>query len=364
MTLSNRYRTGRPDLDAAVLELIAAAELTEDTDLVFEMVVSALRLGREDVTRGDRKLVNAALKEIRYALGVFAPYRSVRKCSIFGSARTPVGHPAYDAAHDFATHLTARDWMIITGAGPGIMTAGLEGAGAANSFGVNIQLPFEQKPSLVLGADPKLVNFRYFFTRKLTFVKESHAICIAPGGFGTLDEMFETLTLMQTGKSFLVPMVLLDEPGGNYWEHLLRFVREELLADGYISPADLDFVHVTHDPLDAVEHICRFYTTYHSARWVGNRLILRLQHEVGDALLERLTTEFADIIVSGAVVRAEATDSEREDDDLVDLPRLAFRYNRHGYARLRSMIDAINAWDHTPGAADAPPGSPLPTPQG
>lgn len=343
--MSNRYRTGRSDLDAAILELITAAELTEDLDLVFELVVSALRLGREDVTRGDRKLVNAALKEIRYALGVFAPYRAVKKCSIFGSARTPVGHPAYDAAHEFAVALTARDWMIITGAGPGIMTAGLEGAGAAKSFGVNIQLPFEQKPSIVLGDDPKLVNFRYFFTRKLTFVKESHAICVAPGGFGTLDEMFEALTLMQTGKSFLVPVVLLDEPEGNYWEQLLRFAREELLADGYIAPADLDFVHVTHDPIDAVQHITHFYSTYHSMRWVGNRLIVRLQHEVSDGLLERLTAEFGDIIMSGAVVRAETTDSEREDNDVVDLPRLAFRYNRHGYARLRSMINAINTWD-------------------
>ncbi len=348
MTLSNRYRTGRSDLDAAILELIGTAGLTEDTDLVFELVVSALRLGRENVTRGDRKLVNAALKEIRYALGVFAPYRAVKKCSIFGSARTKVDHPAYNAAHEFAAALTARDWMIITGAGPGIMTAGLEGAGAANSFGVNIQLPFEQQASPVLGDDPKLVNFRYFFTRKLTFVKESHALCVAPGGFGTLDETFEALTLMQTGKSFLVPVVLLDEPDGNYWEHLLRFVREELLADGYVSPADLDFLHVTHDPLDAVEHICGFYSTYHSMRWVGNRLIVRLQHEVDDSLLERLTAEFGDIITSGSVVRTEATDSEREDDDVVGLPRLAFRYNRHGYARLRTMINAINSWDDQP----------------
>ena len=342
MTLSPRYRTGRGELDAAILELLSAAEITDDTDQIFELLVSAVRLGREDVSRGDRKLVNAALKEIRYALGVFAPYREVRKCSVFGSARTPADHPAYAAAHAFAAALTDRDWMIITGAGPGIMTAGLEGAGAANSFGVNIQLPFEQKASVVLGDDPKLVNFRYFFTRKLTFVKESHAICVAPGGFGTLDEAFEALTLMQTGKSFLVPMVLLDEPGGNYWEHWLRFVREELLVDGYVSTADLDFVHVSHDPLDAVEHICRFYRNYHSMRWVGNRLVVRLQAMLSDEVLQQLSTDFADIINSGSVERIDATDSEREDNDVIDLPRIAFRYNRHGYARLRAMIDAIN----------------------
>ena len=345
MASSNRYRTGRADLDASIVALIEASGLTADADLVFEMLVTAIRLGREDVTRGDRKLVNAALKEIRYALGVFAPYRDVRKCSVFGSARTPVGHPAYVAAHEFAAALTAREWMIITGAGPGIMTAGLEGAGAENSFGVNIQLPFEQKASPVLGDDPKLVNFRYFFTRKLTFVKESHAICVAPGGFGTLDEAFEALTLMQTGKSFLVPVVLLDEPNGNYWEHWARFVREELVADGYVSPADLAFVHVTHDPLDAVEHICGFYRTYHSMRWVGSRLVIRLQHQITDTAIARLTSDFADIITSGVVERVEVTESERDDDDVVHLPRIAFRYNRHGYARLRTMVDAINSAD-------------------
>ena len=342
MVQSNRYRTGRADLDAAILELISAAEVTEDADLLFEMVASAVRLAREDVTRGDRKLVNAALKEIRYALGVFAPYREVRKCSVFGSARTPEDHPAYDSARRFAQELTARDWMIITGAGPGIMTAGLEGAGAEHSFGVNIQLPFEQKASPVLGDDPKLVNFPYFFTRKLTFVKESHAICIAPGGFGTLDEAFEALTLMQTGKSFLAPVVLLDEPSGNYWEHWERFVRDELLADGYLSAGDLSLVHRTQDPLEAVEHICHFFRTYHSMRWVGNRLVLRLQQALPDRALEALTQEFADIIVSGTVEHIEATDREREDDDVVALPRIAFRYNRHGYARLRTMIDRIN----------------------
>ena len=232
-------------------------------------MVTALRLGREDVTRGDRKLVNAAIKELRYAFGVFAPLSRGAQVSMFGSARTRSITRRYRAAHDFAVALAAHDWMIMTGAGPGIMQAGLEGAGAANSFGVNIVLPFEQAANVVIGGDPKLVNFRYFFTRKLTFVKESHAICVAPGGFGTLDEMFEALTLMQTGKSFLVPVVLLDEPNGDYWEHRLHFVREELLADGYISPADLDFLHVTHDPLDAVAHIRDFYSTYHSMRWVG-----------------------------------------------------------------------------------------------
>jgi uncharacterized protein (TIGR00730 family) len=342
MSPPSRYRTGQSDLDQAITELIAAAGLAEDHDLVFEMLVSGLRLGREDVTRGDRKLVSAALKEIRYALGVFAPYREIRKCSIFGSARTPSMHPAYAAAREFAAALTQRDWMIITGAGPGIMTAGLEGAGAANSFGVNIQLPFEQQASSVLSDDPKLVNFRYFFTRKLTFVKESHAICVAPGGFGTLDEMFEALTLMQTGKSYLVPVVLLDAPGGDYWQHLVRFVREELLADGYVSPHDLDLVHLTTDPADAVEHICHFYRNYHSMRRVGNRLVIRLQHRLADGYVANLADAFADIIVSGGIERIGPSSAELDDNDVIGLERLSLHYNRRGYARLRVLIDAIN----------------------
>lgn len=249
MVLSNRYRTGRADLDAAILELIAAAGVTEDTDLLFEMLVTAVRLGREDATRGERKLVNAALKEIRYALGVFAPYREVRKCSIFGSARTPAGHPTYAAAHEFATQITARDWMIITGAGPGIMTAGLEGAGAEASFGVNIQLPFEQKASTVIGADPKLVNFRYFFTRKLTFVKESHAICVAPGGFGTLDETFEILTWNQLGL-LAKPLVFLDVDG--FWDPLFSQIGR-MIDTGLVRPKHRDLARRAHSAVEALD---------------------------------------------------------------------------------------------------------------
>jgi hypothetical protein len=261
---------------------------------------------------------------------------------VFGSARTPVDHPVYQTAFEFAAALAARNWMIITGAGPGIMAAGIEGAGAANSFGVNILLPFEQAAHEVIAGDPKLINFRYFFTRKLTFVKESDAFVLCPGGFGTMDEAFETLTLMQTGKAYLAPIVLLDEPNGNYWERWQHFIEEELLADGYISPRDLKLVTISHDPNHAVEEICNFYSTYHSMRWVGSRLVLRLQREIPDDELAELNAEFGDIIASGDIARVPVTPSELDDDDVVELPRIAFRFDRTNYARLRELIDRLN----------------------
>jgi len=195
------------------------------------MVVSALRLGLEDVDRADLKLVNAALKELRYAFHVFAPYRGIPKCTIFGSARIKPGDPAYECAKQFGAQMAERDWMVMTGAGPGIMAAGLEGAGAENSFGINIMLPFEASANEVIADDPKLINFRYFFTRKVTFMKESQGYAILPGGFGTMDEAFELLTLMQTGKTFLAPVVLLDPVGSTYWERWRQFVVDELLGD-------------------------------------------------------------------------------------------------------------------------------------
>ena len=319
-----------------------AGGIDHNDDLIFEMIVTALRMGRESVGRGDLKLVNAAIKELRYSFRVYNRYRDVRKVTLFGSARTPVDHGAYIAANDFARDMVERGWMVMTGAGPGIMHAGLEGAGADNSFGVNIVLPFEQSANPVIHGDPKLINFRYFFTRKLTFVKESQGFAVFPGGFGTMDEIFELLTLMQTGKSYLVPVVLVDEPGGDYWHRWARFIDDELLRDNYISASDLSLVHIATDVDDAVETLSRFYRTYHSMRWVGSRLILRLQRELSDDELATLNSEFSDIVESGEIARTHVTPSEQEDDDHVDLPRIALRFDRSSHARLRQMIDRIN----------------------
>ena len=233
-----RYRTGDDALDREVAALVERASDPADADQIFELVASVLRMAHDGADRGDLKLANAALKEMRNAFRVFAPYRAARKVAIFGSARTQHDDPLYVQARDFAAAMAALDWMVVTGAGPGIMEAGIEGAGAENAFGVSIELPFETTTSQFIADDPKLINFRYFFTRKLEFIKESDAFVLLPGGYGTLDEAFELLTLLQTGKAQSAPVVMLDVPGGTYWQHWGAFVVEQLERPGYVSTED------------------------------------------------------------------------------------------------------------------------------
>ena len=337
-----RYRTGNESLDQRIADLVDAAGVTRDADLVFESIVSAVRMGREAVDRADLKLVNAALKELRYSFLVFEPYESVPKVSIFGSARLTHADPAYDVARDFGHAIAEQGWMVITGAGPGIMEAGIEGAGAERAFGVNIVLPFESEASPLIAGDPKLINFRYFFTRKVTFMKESKAFALLPGGFGTMDEAFELLTLMQTGRSPLAPVVLLEPEGSTYWETWRDFVERELARRGLISTEDLCLVRICPDVATAVEEVVGFYSTYHSSRFVGRRLVVRLRRELDDAELTELNREFGDIVVSGSIERVDATASEVEDGDHVELPRIAFSFDRASYARLRRLIDRLN----------------------
>jgi len=338
-----RYRSGDRSLDAAIAELAEAAQVGEHRDLLFEMIVSTMRLARENHDRGDIKLVNSALKELRYSMGVFAPYKDTRKLSIFGSARTPTDHPAYQAAVQLGAAIADRGWMVITGAGPGIMAAGVEGAGSEGSFGVGITLPFEEKAAATIAEDPKLMNFKYFFTRKLTFMKESHGYALLPGGFGTMDESFELLTLLQTGKTVPAPVVLLDAPGDDYWQGWYDFVTQQLLTDGLISAADLCFVKLTDSVEEAVDEICGFFRNYHSIRFVGRRLVVRVHHAPSPELLESLNSDFADIVVSGGFEAIEATGSEIADDDNTDLHRIAFEFDRRHFDRLRQLIDALNA---------------------
>lgn len=338
---SPRYRTGDDALDQQILDLLEAAGDPNHRDLLFELVVSAVRMGKDNVGRGDVKLVNSAIKELRYSFHVFEPYKAVRKVTLFGSARTPVDDPDYASAREFGGAMAARDWMVMTGAGPGIMAAGIEGAGADNSFGINIMLPFEASATPFIADDPKLINFRYFFTRKLTFMKESDGYALFPGGFGTMDECFELLTLMQTGKSYLTPVVLVDPPGSTYWEHWMDFAREELLANNLISAADLSLVRIAHTTEEATDEVCRFYDTYHSMRFVGRRLVLRLEREPSSAEVAELNKEFDDIL-EGDIELIGATPAEVDDEDFVDLPRLSLPFDRHGFARLRQMIDRLN----------------------
>jgi uncharacterized protein (TIGR00730 family) len=338
-----RYRTGSDSLDQRILDLIDEAGTPLDRDLVFEMLVSAVRMGREVTDRGDLKLVNAALKELRYSFFVFEPYEDIPKVAIFGSARIRRDDPAYNVARQFGKRMADQDWMVITGAGPGIMEAGIEGAGAERAFGVNIVLPFESEASPLIAGDPKLINYRYFFTRKLIFVKESKAFALLPGGFGTMDEAFELLTLMQTGRSAICPVVLLEPEGSTYWEQWEHFVQAEFLGRrGLINPGDLDLARICSTVEEAVEEITRFYSRYHSMRYVGRRLVVRLRTMVSDTELQALNDEFADIVVTGHIERVPVSQSEIDDTDAVDLPRIAFQFDRMNYARLRHLIDRIN----------------------
>ena len=337
-----RYRTGDPSLDQRIAELVESIGALEDADLVFEMMVSAARLGRERANRGDMKIANAALKEMRHAFDVFAPYYATRKAAIFGSARTKPDDPLYEQTARVAKKLADRDWMVITGAGPGIMEAGIEGAGPDNSFGAGIKLPFETATTQFLADDPKLVMFRYFFTRKVTFIKEADGFVLLPGGFGTLDEAFELLTLIQTGKAQPGPIVLLDVPGGTYWKTWLDFVHRELGERHYISEHDLELVSITDDCDEAVEEITRFFTNFHSQRYVEGDLILRMQRGPEPADLARLNRDFHDIVAKGAIERVAPSKAELAENDVPEHARLRFRFNRRAYARLRMLINELN----------------------
>jgi uncharacterized protein (TIGR00730 family) len=303
---------------------------------------TADKLLRDRAGRGDVKMIATALKELRYCLKVFSGYRGRRKVTVFGSARTRPDHPAFKAAEEFGRRIAAAGWMVITGAGNGIMEAGHVGAGRDNSFGLNILLPFEQSANPVVHGDPKLVTLRYFFTRKLMFIKESDAVVLFPGGFGTHDEAFEALTLIQTGKSHLFPVVMVDEPGGTYWMAWLRFVETELIGRGYISPADRSLFRVTDSVEAAVDEVTRFYRVYHSMRYVRGDLVLRLRSALSDALLARIRKSFSDILLGGTFVQTEALPEEANEPNLATMPRLKFRFDRHATGRLRELIDLIN----------------------
>lgn len=334
------YSTGDERIDAELRALVDQCG-TADADLVFEMFASVFRLGRDPVSRLERKIINSAVKEMRYAFRVFAPYRAVRKASVFGSARVRRDSPAYASARDFAARIAARGWMVITGAGPGVMEAGHEGAGIKSSFGVNILLPFELQPNPVIAGDPKLINFKYFFTRKLIFMKESDGFVLLPGGFGTLDETFELLTLVQTGKSDLHPIVMLDSPGGTYWQTFDAYVREQVLAHGYIDETDTSIYRITDDPAEAVEEVEGFYRVYHSQRYIGGRLVLRLNSMPRRQLLDKLSGEFADIM-DGKIEAVDASPAEIRDEDEPGRPRIAFEFDRSHIGRLRALIDRLN----------------------
>ena len=341
-----RYALRGDALNKQIEDLLKSAcregAADEDLDLVRQILVTGVHLLRDETSRAELKLVNSALKELRHAFRVFKPYSELRKVAIFGSARTDPEHPDWLHAHAFAERIVRAGWMVITGAGEGIMGAAQGGAGRESSFGVNIRLPFEQQANEVIAGDSKLINFRYFFTRKVVFVKEAHAIALFPGGFGTHDEGFEALTLIQTGKSEMVPIVFVDAPGGRYWRDWLEYVETHLADRGLIAREDLMLFRVADSVDEAVNEIEGFYRNYHSSRYVGGKLILRLHVAPTDVQLEALNDEFSDLLKSGKIERTEILSGE--EGEIPHLPRLRLHFNRKAVGRLRGLIDRLNGY--------------------
>ncbi|MCC7192277.1 MAG: LOG family protein [Phycisphaeraceae bacterium] len=329
------------------LELLSQVEGTADREIAAELIQAVVKLSADDPGRGEMRLMLRAFKELRYAFKTFKGYRHRRKVSMFGSARTKPEHPDYVLAEHMARLCAEAGFMVITGAGPGIMQAGNVGAGQAHSFGVAIKLPFEQSTNKAIAGDDKLIHFRYFFSRKLIFVKETHAIALFPGGFGTHDEGFEVLTLVQTGRADPLPIVMIEHAGGSYWKEWDRFVRKELLGNGMISPEDTSLYHITNDAADAVKHITQFYSNYQSLRYVRDDLILRIKHAPTPEELDDLNTKFADILTGGTIT-ASMTSRFEPESKFPEMACLSLAFNRRSLARLRHLIDRLNTLPSLP----------------
>jgi uncharacterized protein (TIGR00730 family) len=332
-----------PRHEHLVDELLDSVGVSARRELYRAILGTVVHLAEERTDALDLKLASAALAEMAEAFKVFRPFRDARKVAFFGSARTLSEDPLYLQARQLAERMAGHGWMVVTGAGPGIMAAGMEGAGQARSLGVNIRLPHEQGANLFIAQDPKLVEMRYFFTRKLMLIKESDGYAVLPGGFGTLDEAFELLTLLQTGKAQPAPLVLLDIPQGTYWRGWRRFVEEEVTARGFVEADDHSLYKVTADVDEAARELLGFFRNYHSVRWVGDLLVVRLHKAPTRSQLSDLNDRFGDIVVSGTIRPTKPLSPERSGDDHLELPRLALRFDRMHYGRLRQLIDALNA---------------------
>ena len=331
-----------PDLVADIEARLRARGDNGNEDQFAGILRTVVQLAEDNATRGDLKIINRALQELRHAFKIFTPYRYTRKVSIFGSTRVQENTPYYDLARETAQSIAQAGFMIITGAGPGIMQAGHEGAGREKSFGVNIRLRSLQDANRFIRNDPKLMNFHFFFSRKLTFVKESDAVVIFPGGFGTQDELFEAITLVQTGKSQTLPIVLVDLPEGTYWSRWWEFLQDDVLSHGYISEREMNLFKIVTSADAAVKEITRFYRNFHSYRFVKRDLVIRLNHPPTTALIDRLNIEFADILAKRQIRQSAYLPEEVDDPSTLELPRLLVRFKREDFARLRQMIDVIN----------------------
>ena len=338
-----RFDADNGAVDQAIRQLIELAGPMHHRPIVREMIIAALKAGQENSQLADLKVMCSTLKEMRYTSKVFGEYRAARKVTVFGSARTPADDPLYHMAAAFGQEAAAAGFMVITGGGPGIMQAANEGAGPEMSFGVGIRLPYEQKSNPVLNGSPRDITYKYFFNRKLAFIKEASAVALFPGGFGTLDEAMEALTLLQTGKRYPMPVVLLDRPGDRYWAGWMEFIQTHLAATGYIGPGDDALFQHTHDVREAVALIKRFYRRFHSLRFVDDQAVIRMSEGLPEFHLEPLRTEFADILAEGGGLRlGGALPKECDEPKLANLPRLVVDFNKRDFARLRRLIDAVN----------------------
>jgi uncharacterized protein (TIGR00730 family) len=331
-----------PITKETIRNLVSGLASGRRADFLTDMMETVIRYGLDDASIGDLKLVSRSMREMRYAASVFQQYNMVRKVAVFGSARTRAEEPDFQLAREFARRIVEENFMIITGGGDGIMGAAQQGAGAEKSFGLNIRLPFEQSANPVIAGDPKLINFNYFFARKLSFVKETSAFVLFPGGFGTLDEGFEVLTLLQTGKTSIVPIILMDRPNGFYWETWRRFLDNDILELGLISRSDFHLFTITHDVDRAVNEIKHFYKVFHSYRWVRDEMVIRINNKLTPAALENLNQQFDHLIASGHIVQRDALPEEADDRASIQLPRLVLVPHKREFGMLRLLINAIN----------------------
>jgi len=336
------YEVGDQVIDNLIKELAQKSSISETEALLREILTTSVKLGKESTDKGDLKLVNNALKELRYSFKIFSPYRSIKKVIIFGSARSKVGSAEYRMAEDLSRKLTRKKYMIVTGGGPGVMEAGNKGARLGQDFALNIRLPFEQKPNPYIDEKEKLINFKYFFTRKLIFIKETDATALFPGGFGTLDEGFEMITLMQTGKSRPRPIVLMEPPGSTYWASWMFFIKRQLVRAKFIKKEDLNLFQVAKTVDQAVGFIEDFYRVYHSIRYVSGLVILRLNREISEKTLKLINREFRDILTRGEIKPSLPVPKEIQSKEFLELPRLVMNFNLRDYGRLCEMIRIIN----------------------
>ncbi len=340
--LHKEYKVGEETADRLISELAKFSAFPETENLLHEIFTTIVKLGKETNDLGDLKLINNALKELRYSFKIFAPYRDVKKVIIFGSARSKTTSPEYQMAEEFCRKLTAKKYMIVTGGGPGVMEAGNKGAQSGKEFALNIRLPFEQKPNPYIDEKDKIINFKYFFTRKLIFVKETDATALFPGGFGTNDEGFEMLTLVQTGKSKPRPIVLMEPKGSTYWKVWKNFINKELVKNGYIRKEDFNLFRIVRSADEGIKYIEDFYRVYHSIRYVSGCTVLRLNREISQKTLKFINQKFRGILTCGEIKASGPMDKEIQQKEFLDLPRLVMNFDLRDYGRLCEMIGIIN----------------------